>query len=231
MSRSLRAMLPLALLVGALAGGAWWWTQRGSQPVEYVVVRGDTLSKIAKAQGVTVDELRSWNHLKGDLIEVDQVLLIHGELDAQPQASATPRKPRRARPGQAVPSTPEGSPDPTDGLVRPTPEACIPFEPELEEEGMAAPGGLSHAQVKGALDRVLGNALSCGPDEDMSELRQTWQLTIGCDGVLKAAIATDDGGASARLSGCIGDVLMHADFPAHDMADGMPVTYPINAAW
>ena len=40
-------------------------------------MRGDTLFLIAKAHEVTVDELREWNGIEGDLIEVGQVLRIH----------------------------------------------------------------------------------------------------------------------------------------------------------
>ena len=40
--------------------------------IEYTVKRGDTLSRIAKTHGVTVEELRMWNGISGDLIEVGQ---------------------------------------------------------------------------------------------------------------------------------------------------------------
>lgn len=43
---------------------------------EYTVKSGDTLYKIAKEQGVSVNELRLWNHLTTDLIRVGQVLKI-----------------------------------------------------------------------------------------------------------------------------------------------------------
>ncbi|UUX33680.1 LysM peptidoglycan-binding domain-containing protein [Fundicoccus culcitae] len=42
----------------------------------YVVKAGDTLYKIAKEQGVSVNELRLWNHLTTDLIQVGQELKI-----------------------------------------------------------------------------------------------------------------------------------------------------------
>ena len=55
--------------------------------VTYEVVRGDTLFVIAKQHGVTVDQLRSWNGIQGDLIEVGDQLTIY--VDAPP-AGATP---------------------------------------------------------------------------------------------------------------------------------------------
>lgn len=42
----------------------------------YTVVKGDTLSGIAKKQGVTVADLRDWNHLKSDNIKLGQSLRI-----------------------------------------------------------------------------------------------------------------------------------------------------------
>jgi phosphate transport system substrate-binding protein len=46
-------------------------------PVEhYTVVRGDTLSKIAQEHSVSVTELRKWNGLHGDMLQVGQVLKI-----------------------------------------------------------------------------------------------------------------------------------------------------------
>jgi LysM repeat protein len=47
-----------------------------SAPDTYSVVRGDTLGRIGKSQSVSVTDLREWNGLTGDLIEVDQVLKL-----------------------------------------------------------------------------------------------------------------------------------------------------------
>lgn len=45
----------------------------------YTVASGDTLSKIAKQQSVTVNQLRTWNDIKGNLIRVGQKIAIHHE--------------------------------------------------------------------------------------------------------------------------------------------------------
>ena len=47
-----------------------------SQPVFYKVSQGDTLSKIAKKNKVTVADLVKWNELKGDVIHLGQVLKV-----------------------------------------------------------------------------------------------------------------------------------------------------------
>ena len=46
----------------------------------YTVERGDTLSRIAQAQGITVSELKSANRLSGDLIHVGQKLTLPGAI-------------------------------------------------------------------------------------------------------------------------------------------------------
>ena len=42
----------------------------------YTVVRGDTLFRIAKNHGVTVNDLKTWNHLQGNIISVGQKLAV-----------------------------------------------------------------------------------------------------------------------------------------------------------
>jgi LysM repeat protein len=47
-----------------------------SRADDYTVVSGDTLSKIAKNHSVSVDDLRKWNGLHGDMLRVGQVLKL-----------------------------------------------------------------------------------------------------------------------------------------------------------
>ena len=42
---------------------------------------------------------------------------------------------------------------------------------------------------------------------------------------------SDDGGAPRGYVECVSHVIAKADFPAHDMEDGMPVTYPVDVRW
>ena len=59
--------------MSSAAGGA----ASGSY-VTYQVVKGDTLFKIGKRFGVTVDQLVAWNHIKNRiLILVGQILKIY----------------------------------------------------------------------------------------------------------------------------------------------------------
>ncbi|MDE2497439.1 MAG: LysM peptidoglycan-binding domain-containing protein, partial [Xanthomonadaceae bacterium] len=47
-----------------------------SRAADYTVVSGDTLSKIARKRSVSVDDLRKWNGLHGDMLKVGQVLKV-----------------------------------------------------------------------------------------------------------------------------------------------------------
>lgn len=120
---------------------------------------------------------------------------------------------------------------PADRLPDPRPEPCIPFDVDPEEGAVVAPAGLSYPEVKLALSAVIQTALYCGRPAGMSEVHLTYDLTVGCDGVVSKIETVDDGGAPADYVKCVSDVVAKADFPAHDMEDGMLVTYPVDVSW
>ena len=120
---------------------------------------------------------------------------------------------------------------PADRLPNPRPEPCIPFDPDLGDNEIAVPNGLDYMEVKQALNAVIQTALHCTKPADMSEVHLTYELVVGCDGIISSIEASDDGGAPESYVECVASVVKKADFPAHDMADGMPVTYPVNVAW
>ena len=223
-------MKKLAALVFllAMAGAGWWFYQRDAA-VEYTVVRGDTLFLIAKAHGVTVDDLRAWNGIEGDLIEVDQILRIYPPGDAP---AATSSGGGRASSGRraAPPATVERPQDLDDGwkpLSMPAPEPCIPFDPELGDQDIVAAAGLDYGQLRAGLGTVLNETLRCDPDPGASEVSLRFELTVGCDGVVDDVRATSAGGASDAFTNCVAGVLQYADFPAHDMEGGMTFEYPV----
>lgn len=183
------------------------------EPLRYTVVRGDTLSIIAKRYGVTVEQLRAWNGIAGDRIEVGQVLVLES-VGAVAPAKEAPKRAKGAGKTVAAPAR-----------ARPQPEPCVPFDPELGEEGMAAPEGLDRATVKRGLDAVLPLAQGC--PFPGGRTRIVFELVIGCDGLVRSVEVSDPDGASKEAIDCAKDALRLADFPAHDMADGMPVTYPL----
>jgi hypothetical protein len=111
--------------------------------------------------------------------------------------------------------------DPADRLPDPRPERCIPFDPDLGESGMAAPDGLTYEQVRAALNGVIQTALYCPRPSGFDEVNLTFELTVGCDGVIANIDPVDSGGAPQDYVQCISDVVAKADFPGHDMEDGM----------
>ncbi len=120
---------------------------------------------------------------------------------------------------------------PADRLPRPRPEPCLSVEGEPDEGEFVGASGLDYAQVRGALNGVIQTALYCPRPEGMAAVHLTYELMVGCDGVVSSVEVTDDGGAPEAYGACVGAVLERADFPAHDMPDGMLVTYPVDVSW
>ncbi len=56
--------------------------------LEHVVAKGDSLTKIAHANGVTVDQLRIFNDMKNDRIVIGQVVKVPGENDIKVMVAA-----------------------------------------------------------------------------------------------------------------------------------------------
>jgi LysM repeat protein len=50
--------------------------QAGSSPAVHVVQAGETVFRIARQNGVSVQQIRQWNNLKNDVIEVGQQLVV-----------------------------------------------------------------------------------------------------------------------------------------------------------
>ncbi len=70
------------------------------------VVNGDSLSKIAEREGCTVDELKEWNLLESDVIEVGQLLVVWntgGDQKATPK-DGSDRSPKVAAAPRAAPA-------------------------------------------------------------------------------------------------------------------------------
>lgn len=121
---------------------------------------------------------------------------------------------------------------PADLLPTPTPERCVGFIPSVDEDGeMSQPQGLNYEQVSGALNTVIQTALRCPRPANRKTLALTFSLNVGCDGIISHVAVVDDDNAPADYLSCVSAVIEKADFPAHDMAEGMPVTYPVNVSW
>jgi len=199
-------------------------------PIPHAVVRGDTLSKLARANGRTVAELKQWNGLSSDRIDVGQVLVVgwsEGSGPGVPESagsSRSPQKPQKTRP-RTTSSTPSSSSLPTLPPERP----CL-AGPSVDGGGddpeFAASAGLSYAQTKGAMDAFLPTVQRC-IEGDWPEGTVKLSITVACTGRVDRVSIADDGGLPATLTGCIADTLRYAPFPAHDLPDGETFTYPM----
>ncbi len=229
MRKAVAVVVALLLISGSacLVGAAGWYLRPapGPEPVRYSVVRGDTLAQIAKAQGVTVGQIREWNGIEGDLIEVGQVLVLYTSEPAAVSAAPARKKKRRKAAGGTVTAEP-GAAELSD-LVMPAAQSCLAGPTDVAaDEGFAAAEGLSDAQVRSAMSGFVHHTLRCFPPGTPSG-RIHSAITVGCDGRVSAVDIEDDGGLSADVVGCVRETLAYATFPSHDMPDGYGFEYPL----
>lgn len=219
-TRSARRALGVAALWGALLS-----CSAPPPPPTYTVVRGDTLFVIARDHGVTVDALRQWNGIEGDLIEVGQVLVV-GAPGAQGAAPAAPPVPTARQVRTTSPSPSSSSPS-SSLPPAPRPERCLAGpspDAALGEEAVLAAQGLSQGQVRAALDPLLPYLAPCAGGLAGSLLTR---LEVGCDGLVREVRILDEGPFGGEAIRCVVEVLRRGDFPAHDMPDGVSLDYPI----
>ena len=107
-------------------------------------------------------------------------------------------------------------------------QRCLPYYEDVAEE---PPEGLNYNQVQGALNKVIQYALYCDQPKGMSAVAMTFELSVGCDGLVKKIETIDDGGAPLDYVSCVSSVISKAGFPGHEMESGFPVTYPVNVSW
>ena len=94
------------------AGGKSKRIADDSEELTHSVRRGENLDKIARLNGVTVEQLKEWNNLAGTSIKAGQKLSLHALNGAL--AEASPKKEN-----QDVADAPKSAvPDPADGFIR-----------------------------------------------------------------------------------------------------------------
>ncbi|MCB9678753.1 MAG: LysM peptidoglycan-binding domain-containing protein [Alphaproteobacteria bacterium] len=196
-------------------------------PADIVVIveKGDTLGEIAKEHGVTVAQLKAWNGLTSDLIEIGQQLVIHA--DGEPPVVASLKKATKRTQGAV--ST--GTGDERPRLMMPSAKKCLggPSLDDLtEDEGSLASSGLGENEVRASMNAFLPNVSPClRMLEGNPSGALTLAITVGCNGLVDhvAVEGTDDWPAPA--ASCIVETLAYAPFPAHDLPDGDTFVYPL----
>ena len=237
------------LVLLAVLGAAWLIPIGGGPAPTHVVVGGDTLSGIAATRGVTVAQLREWNELSGDRIDVGQELRV-GEGGAgetvgslvlaalRPQTRVEPavepgtESPPVASAPRKAPRVAVGEPEPEAGLTF-TPLTMPPAKPCLADtavagEGMTRSVGLEPHQVKQGVMGFQKETLRCFEGREGAVGTVLLSLVVGCDGRVVSSTVADDSTGEAGFASCVADVFRYASFPAHarDTVEfEVPLTY------
>ena len=97
-----------------------------------------------------------------------------------------------------------------------------------EMSAMRLTQGLDSGQINAAFQPYLTFLNDCRPDdgEDHSG-HATFELHVGCDGVVDGVEVADDSLYEAAMMECLKDRLRYVEFPAHDDADGVFFEYPL----
>lgn len=121
----------------------------------------------------------------------------------------------------------------TATMRRPRPKKCLQAEAiDLgggDEMGVMRVGnGLSPQQINESFQPYHSYLASCQPvDGEDHSGSVTFELHVGCDGIVHGVEVTDDSLYEPEMIECLEDRLTYVEFPAHDMEDGMYFEYPL----
>jgi murein DD-endopeptidase MepM/ murein hydrolase activator NlpD len=213
----------LAILACLIICGIAVYTLRPQPgpPIVYKVERGDTLFLIGKAHGVSVEDLKTWNALDSDLIEVGLELGIWPASPASAPASSPSRSAPRRRAKKAAAAS----------LSMPKPKRCLSgptLDAAIAEDGFSGSEGLSPAAIKSALSDFLPQITSClisGPAVPQNELLLDFR--VGCNGQVQSIEVSSAGDWNSAQTDCVTATLRYTPFPAHALPDGETFLYPI----
>ena len=119
-------------------------TSKPTGPIEtggiYVIQKGDTLSEIAVAAGVTIDDLRKLNGIKGDVIMAGEELNIpaYGSVPTTSRQASTRKADPAPEPVEPAPAATE--PVITEPAAAPMAAAAAPVEVEMLVDEVMYPG-------------------------------------------------------------------------------------------
>lgn len=227
MGKGGRLAAGLAVVVGVIGLVAVLVVGGGEEPVEYEVVRGDTLFVIAKAHGVTVEDLQSWNGLASDRIDVGQVLVIWPGDEEDPLPGR--KRARKTAPSSPVVAAPEAPGQTHAPLVMPPERPCRagPSVAASDEPTMAASTGLSREDIIGTMDGFLHHTTRCVTG-GVPEGTLRMEIHVACTGRVSGVDVVKNPGWSGEVVSCVQEVLGYAPFPAHALPDGDVFGYPLS---
>ncbi len=105
------------------------------------VAPGETMFSIARTYSVTINDLMTWNDLKGNDLSVGQALIIQGVADIKPE-SPVAETPKVAE----APATPEKKPEPAPNRQ---PVEQTPTTPSQPTTSMTSGGWITHQVTQG----------------------------------------------------------------------------------
>jgi len=213
----------IASVIALAFGGMYFWTAQEAYPT-YAVVKGDSLSKIAKQHRVSVKELKAWNNLPSDLIEVGQRLVIR--TDSKLPTAVVKKKKKKNNAGIVMHKSGMTA-VPTKQL--PKAKRCLggPDASSLNaEQGMMTNQGLSSNQISNAMNDFFPQLSDCMPDVWPTANIEV-DFNIGCNGRVSYVRIVKDDDLDFGIQSCLEDAFQYTEFPAHDLPDGMDFTFPI----
>ena len=194
----------------------------------YEVVKGDTLSKIASRYNVSVAQLKDWNNLSGDVIEIGQILTIKTDTPAVNVDSQKALATKKNNVPQDVVLHKMGmTAAPTKKL--PKAKRCLsgPDAHSLDDDhGMMTNQGLSSNQISQSMNKFFPQLADCMP-EVWPTASIELDFNVGCNGLVTYVRIIKDDNLDFDIQQCLEDSFQYAEFPAHDLPDGMDFTYPI----
>jgi LysM repeat protein len=183
----------------------------------HVVVRGDTLSRIARDNGVQVAELMEWNDLSSDRIEVGQELKLMHASGGTVAVVVDSKRPRKRKSVSVRNGKPEAKP-------------CLkgPSLDDLDNDDVEIRGsqGLERVQLQSVMSPFLPTLGGCF-DGDWPTAEVSVEITVGCNGLVSASRVIDSGGLDSETLGCMLGRVQTLGFPAHDMPDGFTFQHQI----
>ncbi len=205
----------LGFLLGCLLTGCPFF--QGPSVVEYTVVRGDTLTHIAVRHGVSVSDLRQWNGLKSDRIDVGQVLIVGRGVDQSPNVGHPVNK-----------ETKKSSSTPVAGKAVAKPCLKGPSMDDLDDDvpDVQTSVGLNPSQIRSAIGETLQGLGKCFSG-DWPNAVVDFEFTVGCNGRVDSIRVLDSDGVPEAEVQCMLVDLRGVGFPSHDMQDGMTFRYPV----
>jgi LysM repeat protein len=230
---------PILVLACVVVAVLIWRPAPTAPPPTAIVRSGDTLGRLARKHDVSVADLRAWNDIDGDLIQVGDSLRIGPKPPSMtvfarlrsrwrdpaptPEAVTVEPAPSVARTRTRAVAAPQSSPEEGDAPRVWAPLSLPPAKPCLDPYAVGADGdrgvgrsiGLDPDQVRAGVDAFQAQTLRCADEHPDAGGDILLELAIGCDGRVLRVEVVDDGVGVPGYATCVADVMKHASFPAH----------------